>query len=571
MAERVLEKTEVTIGALVQRIADRSLLLPVMQRQYVWRSTRVRDLLDSLYRGYPSGAILIWTTGADEPTRQLSVAQSDHPISAPQLLLDGQQRLTSLAAVLRNEPLIVRGRRKPIQILFNLEHPESIEEVVEVDEDDPTETEDEIEASEGDDEESLPERLRRFTFIVGSKQLAEQPNWVSVSEVMTSANDGEVLKRAGVKSFDDPRYNKYNDRLNRLRNIRDYRYTVHVLGAELSYEEVTEIFVRVNSLGVKLRSSDLALAQISARWRDVLGELESFRDEGEKAGFTLELGMLVRAMVVFSSGQSRFLSLSNIPVDRLKAGWAKAKPALLFAMNFLGKNGRVEDESLLSSPFFLITLAYYYDTVRGEILDEDSKALLEWAFVGSGRAYYSGTTETKLDADLSRVRSGGGAQALLGNLIQMFGRKRFEAGDLVGRNAKSGLFSLVFLALRARGARDWRTNLEISLSSRGATHKIQWHHIFPKATLREAFDRKEINDISNLAFLSGETNRRIAATPASEYLARISEERGDGALVRQCIPMDRELWRLDRYPSFLEARRGLLALAVNEFLDKLGS
>src|SRR6266478_3864347 len=110
------------------------LSLPEMQRRYVWRSTRVRDLLDSLYRGYPSGAILLWETDEDVPLQDFSVSQKVNPYKTTRLLLDGQQRLTSLSAVIRGEPVKVRGRKRPIDLLFNLEHPEELTVVTEVNE-----------------------------------------------------------------------------------------------------------------------------------------------------------------------------------------------------------------------------------------------------------------------------------------------------------------------------------------------------------------------------------------------------------------------------------------------------
>lgn len=91
------KKAEATVKDLVEMIERRELVLPEMQRQYVWRSTRVRDLLDSLYRGYPSGAILLWETDEAVPIQDFAVTQPKIPIHSTQLLLDGQQRLTSLA------------------------------------------------------------------------------------------------------------------------------------------------------------------------------------------------------------------------------------------------------------------------------------------------------------------------------------------------------------------------------------------------------------------------------------------------------------------------------------------
>src|SRR3954469_4945287 len=98
-----MAKAEASVEELVNMIERGELRLPEMQRRYVWKSTRVRDLLDSLYRGYPSGTILLWETDEDVPLQTFSIAQSVNPYKSTKLLLDGQQRLTSLSAVIRGE------------------------------------------------------------------------------------------------------------------------------------------------------------------------------------------------------------------------------------------------------------------------------------------------------------------------------------------------------------------------------------------------------------------------------------------------------------------------------------
>ena len=105
------------------------------------------------------------------------------------------------------------------------------------------------------------------------------PIWVKVTNVFKTDSDAGFLKRAGVSSFDDPNYEHYSQRLVRLRSVRKYIYRMDVLERRLSYDEVTEIFVRVNSLGAKLRSSDLALAQITAKWRNSLKIFEVFQKQ----------------------------------------------------------------------------------------------------------------------------------------------------------------------------------------------------------------------------------------------------------------------------------------------------
>src|SRR5207237_9885380 len=88
----------------------------------------------SLYRGYPSGAILLWDTDEAVPLQEMAVTQQTNPYQSTRLLLDGQQRLTSLSAVIRGESVKVRGRKRPIELLFNLNHPDQLAVVTEADE-----------------------------------------------------------------------------------------------------------------------------------------------------------------------------------------------------------------------------------------------------------------------------------------------------------------------------------------------------------------------------------------------------------------------------------------------------
>jgi len=573
-----MRKIDTTVKDLVGMIERGELRLPEMQRRYVWRSTRVRDLLDSLYRGYPSGSILVWETDVEMPVHDMAVSQEKSPFIGHKLLLDGQQRLTSLSAVLRGEPVNVRGRKKPIDIFFNLEHPEGppseLTEVLE-DEDSPVLEENDLYTEEEKDEEevgpaSVLERLKSKTFVVATKALAQSPQWVSVSGVFKEPNDTSILKRAGVKSLDDPRYSLYTNRLARLRKIKDYPYVLQMLERELDYQEVAEIFVRVNSLGVKLRGSDLALAQITARWQNSLKLLEAFQEECEEKWFTLDLGLLVRTMVVFASKQSRFHTVGTIPITKLKSAWEEAKDGLRFAINFIRKNADVEDESLLSSPFLFVSIAVFAQLQKGKLSREEERDLLYWFHVANSRGRYSrGSSETLLDSDLAILFRGGTPKDLLAPMMSQFGRLHIEELDLIGRGANSPLFSTAFLTLKAMGAKDWHSGLGISLTHQGKLHYIQYHHIFPKSLLAKAnYEKAEINEIANMAFISGGANRRISNKEPRAYFPEIIKERGDEALLNQCIPINPELHKIENYPKFLAARRKLLAERINAHINQ---
>jgi len=571
-----MQQQNIPIGTLVDMYKRGEMRLPEIQRHYVWRATRVRDLLDSLYRGYPSGSILMWETDEPVPTRDFAIPQDSNAFAGRKLLLDGQQRLTSLTAVLNGEPVSVRGRKKPIDILFNLEHPEgppSDGTDVESDEDSPVTPDDELadDSDEAEDgEQGLQEKLSRRTFVVASRNLLSQPQWVSVSEVFRTANDAELLERAGIESFKDPRFQKYSDRLKKLRAVKQYPYVVHVLERAMSYEEVTEIFVRVNSLGAKLRSSDLALAQMTSRWPNLLKQLEAFQEECEQSWFTLDLGQLVRAIVVFATQQCLFRSVAGTPVEKLKKGWEEAKEGLRFAVNFLRTNAGIEDESLLSSPMFIHALAAVSRIKDNKLTVAEQRSLLHWLLVANARGRYSrGSTETLLNEDLAILFRTGDLAALNEPVKRQFGRLHVEPGDLAGRGVNSPLFSLAYLALKAGGARDWYSGLGLSLTHQGRLHFIQWHHVIPKSLLKaQGYETGEINEIANMAFITGQTNRRISNKDATAYLADVVAKQGEAALSSQCVPTDSVLWATDRYRDFLALRREALAARMNGFIKE---
>ncbi|WP_315795727.1 DUF262 domain-containing protein [Bradyrhizobium sp. SZCCHNRI3043] len=567
-----MAKAEASVEELVGMIERGELRLPEMQRQYVWRSPRVRDLMDSLYRGYPSGAILLWETDEEVPLRKFAVSQVGNPYQSVRLLLDGQQRLTSLSAVIRGQPVTVRGRKKPIDLLFNLEHPEGLAFITEVEENgDDDDGDDSAPITEDDTdstEDELQERFNKMTFVVSTKKLAQLPQWVKVSDVFKADSDAQFLKAAGVVSFDDPRYEKYSQRLARLRGIRKYMYRMDVLERALSYDEVTEIFVRVNSLGAKLRSSDLALAQITAKWQHSLQTFLDFQEQCAKLGFDVDLGLHLKNLVTFATGQSRFLTVGKLDLEKLQAGWKEAREGMQFAINFLKSNAGIDSPALLSSPFILITLAYFGLKADYKISSADEKELRRWVLLANAKGRYSrGSSETILDQDLATIRNGGKGPELIERLKQQVGRLDIAPEELEGRNQRSALFKTMFLAFRSKGAKDWRSNLAISLDHTGAQHQLQFHHIFPKKQLKGIHATREADDIANLAFIGGKTNRAISDKPPAQYLVPLIQQHGTALFDSQAIPTDARLLEIAGYKNFLAARRLKIAERLNEFLS----
>lgn len=551
--------TDASVKTLVDKIADGELILPEMQRDYVWKSTNVRDLFDSLYRGYPSGVILVWETDELVETRDFAVETSNQR-SSKWLLLDGQQRLTSLAAILSGDGVTVKDRKRDVRLLFNLEHPDELQ----------FDFEDEVDETEEDEEtqELLQERLNRNTFMVYSKKMAQLPQWVDVSNIFQK-NDREILMEAGVTGFDDPRYEKYTDRLEKVRAIAKYPYHLEVLDRHKTYDEVTEIFVRVNSLGVKLRSSDLALAQITAKWRGALDIFTEYQKSArDSLDFDVDMGIILRALVALVTNQSRFQRVGSLSLDMLKKGWDHTTRAFDFALNYVKSNLGIDTTLLLSSPFLLVATAYWGDNRNFQISEEDSTNFKRWFLIANAKGRYSGSSETKLDQDISIIRNGGGGIELLNKLLTEVGRFDFTANELRGRNTNSGAFKTLFMALRADGVKDWESNLEISTKHKGEADRIENHHIFPKKYLERVrpdlttSNNKQINQIANMAFIGGLTNRHISDKAPSDYRQNYDSR----LLAAQLIDFYDGRDKPENFEQFIDHRLNLMAAKLNEFL-----
>jgi hypothetical protein len=367
--------------------------------------------------------------------------------------------------------------------------------------------------------------------------------------------------------MDDPRFTLYNDRLTRLRAIKDYQYRLDILEKNLTYDEVTEIFVRVNSLGTRLRGSDLALAQITAKWRGSLSTFQEFENKCVEEKFPLEIGLIVRNLVVTATSQSKFKTVTNISKEKLQENWDISKKGIEFALNFLKYNCGITSPTLYSSSLLIANISYVAIKNNFKLTNQQSEKLKQWTLIANAKGRYSrSSSESILDQDIAVTRDGGSVDDLISKLESQFGRLDIQATDLVGSNQRSSLFRTLFIALEKDGAQDWATSLKISLDSSGLQNKLQYHHIFPKAVLKSKFKKREIDDLANLAFIGGKTNREISNKEPIKYLPKMIKEYGKDVFVKHLIPLDEELYKIENYPKFLEVRRGLITKRLNEIL-----
>ncbi|MCO5171820.1 MAG: DUF262 domain-containing protein [Planctomycetes bacterium] len=515
------------VRELLDEVARGEVVLPEFQRAYVWKPLQVVRLLDSLYRGYPAGQVLLWDT-AELPatTRGLEgVAETGfQPAGRPKVVLDGQQRLTSLYKAL------APGARDPVDVRFD---------------------------------------LRTEQFALRRRRMDASPYWVDVRAVLAGQrHDLEVLRAiaaAGGPSLDDPACATYLERLQGLRRLAEFRFPIEVFRSD-DLEQVTELFVRINSGGTRLRQAELVLAQLTLHLPGVVaGRFEAALERYEAQGYALDARLLVRALVALGTGQSRFGALDALwrrPPAELEALWERTREALDRAIEFARVRARFESAEWLPSLNGLVPLAALLDR-RPELSRDDEVGLLRWFWLAQLRARYSAGAEAALDEDLRAVAAERPVVELLSRVLAAAPSAAVEPDELDQADWRNPVFPMTYAVACRRGARDWFTGAPLAARPRG---EVVVHPIFPRGLLEEAgHGARRHDEAANLVFLSERPGVQ-ATLPPDAYLPDVlaSDPR---RLEDQSVPLDPALWRLERYDDFLAARRALLAGAINGLLD----
>ena len=529
-----LERTEKPINVILEECQRGELGLPEIQRGYVWGQTQVRDFIESLYKEYPCGLILYWKPPSEvlenlqlrDFAVRLGTGGGIRPPSF--LVLDGQQRLTSLMKVLQRDP----------KVYFHV----------------------------GDER-----------FEIYSRKMDGQSMWVPVESVLT---DGAVkvwmnLKLAVGKEASE----EFLTRLSRLEKIKEYRIPVEILHTD-DYDEITEAFIRINSRGTKLREAELAIARLAFNLPGIVAkEFDEALDEYEQNHFEFDARFLMRCFVAVATGQSRFRHLREFwkktSPSELEQYWKSTRQGLDYAINLLRTSIGIESSDWIPSLSAIVPLVVYLSSREGPVGDAEANLLVFWFYSASTWGRYSASLETKLDEDLLAMRESG-MEGLVRNCRKEVSDFRVDEHELIGTYQRSPFRPLLFAIVRRKHARDWFHPVELTATNVGPKHQIELHHIFPRSLLKkhEGFETKEIDDLANIAFLSQDANRKVRNLEPVEYIKKFKIELD--RLAAQFVPADHEvpadqdLWRVENFRKFLEKRRRLISAAMNDYLRALG-
>jgi hypothetical protein len=531
------------ISELLDSIRKQDLVLPEFQREFVWTREQAKQLMVSLAKDYPVGGLLFWKT--DEPPELKNIKEIPEKLGMIQVILDGQQRLTTLFMLIEGDipPYYTTRDIKvdPRELYYNIEH--------------------------GDFQYYQASRMR------------DNPTWVKVTECYRD-KDINVFSIAKDQTDDEggafDLAQTYNTNLNSLRNVRNADLPVQIVPSKATLTETIDIFDRVNSQGTKLSDAELALTHITGKWAQARRVMKRKLEALEKRHFYFDLNFMTRALTGVVAKRGLFETVHEKSKQELMSGWDSLDKILDYLVNLLPESASIHSNWDLNTSNVFVPLIVYLSRKGGKFTNENSmKHAFHWMYAAHTWARYTSQTDQKLEHDISIiVRNESPWKDLIAAIIDQRGRLEIKPSDLEGRGAQHPTYRMMNILFKACGAVDWFNGTPIATPNT-KTSWIQSHHIFPSSLLYKThydsenhLHKKIVNEIANRAFITGETNKEISNRPPEEYLPEV-EKRFPGALSKQCVPIDPILWRLDHYAEFLEARRHMIAKKLNEFMESL--
>ncbi len=583
MSDLLFKKVDYTLGKLLEDIALGEIGLPDIQRPFVWDTTRVRDLFDSMYRGYPVGTLLFWENGYPGEHRTIGVNAKQ---KIPRLLIvDGQQRLTALYAVMKGVPILDKNfQQRRLRIAFN-----PLEEKFEV-------------------TNTAVERSPEWIADIGRLWQTDFDQYAFVSEYLDRLTRQQDLSAEARK--------RVPQAIQRLVNLIHYPLTALEISAQATEEQVSEIFVRINSRGRTLNQADFILTLMSVFWDEGRKELETFCREAQhppadnrpspyNAYFQPQPDQLLRVDValafrrarlehVYSILRGKDLQTGAFSAEQRDTQFAllrKAQAEVLNLqhwhdfLNVIRQAGYVHPSLITSQTALVYTYALWLIGKRDFGLDQHTlrHLMARWFFMSSLTGRYTSSPETRMDQDLALLRGLSRpeefARVLEQEMAAVLTRDYWEVtlpNELATASAQSPGQAAFFASLCLLDAPVLYSSMKVrdllGPTARAYKSALERHHLFPRKYLKRQglTDRRDINQVANYALVEWHDNIGISDRPpheyAPEYERRFPPERLREMYRYHALP---EGWYAMDYPTFLEERRRLMAAVIREGFERL--
>ena len=579
------KKVDYDLSGLLHYIEIGDIALPDIQRPFVWSNAKVRDLFDSMYRGFPVGYFLFWENVTAGASRQIGIGGKQHHI-ARLLIVDGQQRLTSLFAVFRGRKVLDEDyKERQIEVAF---------------------------------------RPRDGKFEVADAAIRRDPEWIAnISELWASQSSSRKLVNAFIKKLaekaplteDDEELIAHN--LDRLFDLQKYPFTALEIAASVDEEQVADIFVRINSEGVRLNQADFILTLMSVFWDDGRMALETFcrlsrqaPSPGSPASpfnhfIQPDPDQLLRVAVAFGFQRGRLKSVYQVlrgkdmdtgefsperreqQFDLLKAAQEEVLNLThwhQFLSSLIGAGYR-SGEMISSQSALLYAYSFYLVGRQRFGLPEHQlqKLIGRWFYAASLTGRYTSSPETVMDGDLNRLKTakdGAGFVATLEGIMASELTNDFWTVTLPANLDSSSARNpelFAFIAAQNRlsapvlfSHKKVQDMLDPAIKTKKKA--LERHHLFPRAWLERdgVDDLKQINQLANYALLEWPDNIDISDDAPSKYVPelrkRFSDEDWQRMHEHHALPAD---WHNMSYETFLIERRKLMAAIIRKGFESL--
>lgn len=536
------------ISQIIDKINENHLFVPAFQREYVWKKKDAKNLVDSLINDYPTGTMLTWETTTPPELKGDYIYEISK--GAVKLILDGQQRITTLYMLMTGEIPPYYTEKEILNDIRGL--------YVNV-------------------ETCILEYYRKTT-------MENDPTWVDITQIFKgNIRTRDIIDALEEKNNGDrlPREqeNQIDDNIESIKRIREREFLEQVIPAKATIKEAIDIFYIVNSSGVNLTDAELALAQISGYWPKAREEFKSKLDDLKSKGWVFNLDFIVYCLLATVHRQgSKMEKLHTADnKNKIKEAWEKLDGGVLdYTFNLMQSQAYIDHTDEINSVYALIPIiTYVYLKPNHKLTEDEIKKVVKWFYYSQIRFRYISQLQQKLDKDLKIV---GNSDSPFDELLKIIEEERpleIKSSEFVGRDIRHPLFSLMRWYFKSQGAVCLGTGLQLRRNM-GKKYELERDHIFAYSVLRDSeyydmndrFDYALAQEITNRAILTSTENRTKSAKFADVYLSEVKEQ-FPNALKLQCIPEDEELWKIENYKYFLQTRRELLAETLNYFLNNI--
>ena len=578
MPNTLFTKVDYALGSLIDSIGNGQIGLPDIQRPFVWKNVKVRELFDSMYRGYPVGYLLFWEAGEAGARK---IGTDNKQLVPTRVIVDGQQRLTSLYAVIKGIPITRENySTEKIEIAFN-----------------PL-----------DDRFEVPDAaIRRNKAFIPSISAIWDPttNLIQFAGTYIAALQNELSPE---------KVDRAQKAIGKLHSLLHFPFTALELSPQVEPEQVADVFVRINSEGKKLNQADFILTLMSVFWDEGRAELEKFSrlartpSTGAASPFNhlfhplpdqmLRVAVAVgfrraRLSAVYAILRGKNADGGELTVTReqhfesLKAGQAAALKVQSWHdfMRCVVLAGYRTPRIISSQLALVFAYSLYLIGRTGMQVDEHElrRAIAQWVFMTSLTGRYTSSPESQMEFDLARLRgvkTSDDFLAIINDICAAALTNDFWSitlpSDLATSAARGPSIFAFFAALNVLDARALYSNHQVrelmDPAIHGTRNSLERHHLFPVAYLKTQgiADQRDYNQIANFAIVEWGDNTAISDKPPSEYVPTL-EARFDAKTLQEmyrhhALPLG---WHGMSYDTFLRERRTMIAQTIQAAYEKL--